>query len=251
MSEIIKTEAVVLGKINFGDSSNVISVFTKDHGKISLILKGGRSPKSRKSLIINPLNQLQIIYYNKPGRDLQILSEVSLINHYPKVKEDLEKMKYALSSIELIKELIPEQEANEKLFRGLVRVLQLLNDAEEYPGFYFGKYFLFFIKEFGFEFQLSECKLCGRKINSGEVCGYNFELGLLCSNCLKTNIESFHLSAELFNYFICLTKKQKVEFVDNKLIENSLVFMEKYLKFHHKDFKGLKSLQVFDNRISR
>ena len=42
MSEIIKTEAIVLNKINYGDTSMIASFFTKDYGRLSGILKGGR-----------------------------------------------------------------------------------------------------------------------------------------------------------------------------------------------------------------
>ena len=47
MSEIIKTEAVVLSKLNYGDSSSIASLFTEDFGKLSVIVKGARSPKSK------------------------------------------------------------------------------------------------------------------------------------------------------------------------------------------------------------
>ena len=40
MSEIIKTEAVILSKMNYGDTSNILSVYTKDYGKLSVIIKG-------------------------------------------------------------------------------------------------------------------------------------------------------------------------------------------------------------------
>ena len=45
MSEIIKTEAVVLSKINYGDSSIIASLYSKNSGKMSVIIKGGRNPK--------------------------------------------------------------------------------------------------------------------------------------------------------------------------------------------------------------
>ena len=43
MSEIIKTEAMVLTKMDYGDTSKIVSLYTKDFGKLSAIIKGGRS----------------------------------------------------------------------------------------------------------------------------------------------------------------------------------------------------------------
>ena len=50
MSEILKTEAIVLGKMDFSDTSIITNLFTRDFGKFSLILKGGRNPKNRIDL---------------------------------------------------------------------------------------------------------------------------------------------------------------------------------------------------------
>ena len=68
MSEIIKTEAIVLNKINYGDTSMIASLYTKDHGKISAILKGGRSSKSKIGAVVNPANYLEIVIYKKDTR---------------------------------------------------------------------------------------------------------------------------------------------------------------------------------------
>ena len=47
MSEILKTEAVVLSKMNYSDTSIIASLFTEESGKISAIIKGARTAKSR------------------------------------------------------------------------------------------------------------------------------------------------------------------------------------------------------------
>ena len=61
MSEIIKTEAVVLSKMDYRDSSNIALLFTEDLGKVSVIVKGARSDKSKYGRIVDPLNYLSIV----------------------------------------------------------------------------------------------------------------------------------------------------------------------------------------------
>ena len=78
MSEIIKTEAIVLNKINYGDSSIIASLFTKDFGRLSGIIKGGRSPKSKIGSAVNQLNHLEIILYTKDTREVQLISNASI-----------------------------------------------------------------------------------------------------------------------------------------------------------------------------
>ena len=82
MSQINKSNAFVLSKLDYGDTSSIASLFTQDYGKLSAIIKGGRNPKSKISLIIDPLNQIEVVFYSKDTRDMQIISSTSLINHY-------------------------------------------------------------------------------------------------------------------------------------------------------------------------
>src|ERR1035438_8785520 len=86
MSKIIKTEAVVLSKLNYGDSSSIVTLFTKEYGKLSAMLKGGRNPKSKISLIVDPINYLEVIFYNNPSRDLQILSSADFKAHFRRAR---------------------------------------------------------------------------------------------------------------------------------------------------------------------
>jgi DNA repair protein RecO (recombination protein O) len=219
MSKIIKTEAVVLSKLNYGDSSSIVTLFTKEYGKLSAMLKGGRNPKSKLSLIVDPINYLEVIFYNNPSRDLQILSSADIKAHFSKIKDDLDKLKYAHSVIELVKNLSVEHEVNKKLFSGIIRILELMGEGKENPAVTFGRFFLFFLKELGYEFQL------------------------------KTNyLENITMNPELFHYFNCLKKNESPGVVNPAIINGAVTFLENYLKYHVSDFKGLQSLQMFKEK---
>jgi DNA repair protein RecO (recombination protein O) len=219
MSKIIKTDAVVLSKLNYGDSSSIVSLFTKDYGKLSVMLKGGRNPKSKLSLIVDPINYLEVIFYNTPSRDLQILSSADIKAHFHKIKEDLDKLKYAHSVIELVKNLSVEHEANKKLFSGIIRILELIEEGKENSAVSFGRFFLFFLKELGYEFQFG-----------------------------TNNLENITVDPELFHYFNCLKKNENPGNVSPDIINGAVTFLENYLKYHVSDFKGLQSLNMFKEK---
>ncbi len=246
MSEILKTEAVVLSKIDYGDSSNIVSFFTKDFGKLSAIIKGARNPKSKIGPIADPMNYVQLVIYSKESRDLQIASSIDLISHFPKIKEDYELLKYAYSVVELMKKLTVEHELNVRLFKGLVRILELLNASKQEPIVIFGRFFVFFLTELGFQLQLTECAGCGGSNLTGNDLSYNYEIGILCKDCKRTHLESFSINAELFSYLICLKNNETIDRKINYATkEKAIVFMEKYLIHHVPDFKGIQSLQLF------
>jgi DNA repair protein RecO (recombination protein O) len=244
MSEIVKTEAVVLSKMDFRDTSNILSIYTKDFGRISVILKGARSPKTKKGFIAEPLNHLQIIIYRKDSRDLQLLSSADLVSHFPNIKESLEKLKFSLAILELIKNLTPENEVNTKLFAGLIRILSLLDSSDESPKIIFGRFFLFFLKEIGYEIQLNSCSSCQRNLMNNNMLGYNYELGIFCGKCSENFRIDFQISQELFNYLMCLKLNKNAGSFKNFTADRAIVFMERHLRFHIPDFKGIISFHT-------
>jgi DNA repair protein RecO (recombination protein O) len=245
MSEIKKTEAVVLSKLNYGDSSLIVTLFTKEQGKISAIVKGARSPKSKTSLKIDPLNYIEIIYYNKESRELQIISSADLVEYYPAIKSDLDKLKYAQSVLELVKNLTVEHEQHVRLFNGIIRIFELLETSNKGLKVIFARFFMFFLEEIGYRVHLADCSVCGKKDLLNKELSYNFTAGLLCEDCKTNYTESFPLNQELFNCLVSLRNSKNLDDIGGRTVDNALIFMEKYLKYHVADFKGIQSLQLF------
>ena len=244
MNEIVKTEAVVLSKLNYGDTSKIVSIYTKDYGKLSAIIKGGRNSKSKIGMIVDPLNHIQIVLYKKDTREIQIISDASLISPFSKIKEELEKLKYAHAIIELMQKLTVEHEINHRLFKGVTRILALLNTSNELPIILFGRFFIFFLAELGYAIQLDECSVCGKTNLENIELSYNLELGILCDDCKQNHLESYVINPELFKYLICLKTNKKIEITNVSIAEKSILFMEKYLMFHIQDFKGIQAFKI-------
>jgi DNA repair protein RecO (recombination protein O) len=245
MSDIEKTEAVVLSKINFGDSSNIVSLFTKDSGKISAIVKGGKTGKAGLSKIVDPPNHLRVIFYNKASRDVQLISGAEIISHYPKIKENFEALKYSYAVLELLKKILPDNEANNKIFKGTIRIFELLEEGNELPEVSFGRYFMFFLKETGYEIQLDHCASCGKTTGGNSNLSYNYEIGILCTDCSQSNSGSFSIDPELLRYFLCLKSNTKVQNPGTRTSGQALSFMEKFLKYHVPGFQGIQTFQIF------
>lgn len=245
MSEIIKTDAVVLFKLNYGDTSSIVSLFTESEGKISAILKGSRSPKSKIGRVVDPLNYIQIILYKKVTREIQILSNADLISYFPKIKQDLESTKYSFAIIELVNNLTLEGDHNRKLFKGLVKILNLIEQRNEHPAILFGRFFIFFLSELGYELAVDHCGICGNNLTADSVSAYNQHAGFICSDCYKSHSDNEFISAELFNYLSCLKFNKKLNAFNQTTIDNLILFLERYLKFHVQDFKELISLKLY------
>ena len=245
MSDIIKTEAVVLSKLNYGDTSSIVTLYTESDGKLSAIIKGGRGPKSKSGKIIDPLNHLQIIFYKKNSRDVQILSDANLISHFINIKEDLDSTRFSFAILELVKNLTVEHEANAKLFKGLIKILNMINDKKESSAFLYGRFLLFFLSELGYELSIDKCSICGNGVVAKKSLGFDHNAGFVCSDCFESHSGLENVSAELFELIFCLKTNRLTEKFSVDLMDRFNLLLERYLKFHVSDFKGIQSLQIF------
>jgi DNA repair protein RecO (recombination protein O) len=245
MSAILKTEAIVLSKMNYGDSSSIASLFTEDLGKISVIVKGARSPKSKYGKIVDPLNYLSVVLYKKESRELQLLSGADIIEHFPLMKNDLNKLGYAYGVVELVKNLLAEHEVNKKVFKGIIKIISRLNSGDENPEITFGRFFIFLLKETGYEIQIDSCSICGKNKFVDNLY-YNFDKGLICGGCTKAVVDNYDINLELLRYLNCLKNNESVGSFGNLITRKAINFMENHLKYHVPDFKGISSLKLFN-----
>jgi DNA repair protein RecO (recombination protein O) len=245
MSEIIKTDAVVISKMDYSNTSKIAVLFTNEFGKISVLVKGARSAQAKTGRTVDVLNYIQVILNKKETRELQYVNQVDLLDGYSKIKDDLVKLKYAVTGLELINALIPEAEQHSRLFRGLVKILSQINNTTSHPAIPMLRFILFFLKEIGFELQLDNCFYCGKEFSDAESVSFNFEKGTICSSCSKDHLISFTFTKELFNFFLCLRQKESNIKVNDRDIEIAYYFIEKYLKYHVPEFKGIKSIHLY------
>lgn len=242
MSNLQKTRAIVLSKINFGDTSKIVTLYTEDYGKETCIIKGGRSAKSKIGGIVDVMNHIEVVFYKKENREMQLISQSDLISHFPNIKQNLDSLKYAASVLELLYSLTIANEVNKKLYKGSVKILDMMNDSSDNPQLLFVKYFMFFLDELGYSLKGYNCKKCSKDFSESEVIYYNHARGFLCPDCGKNEIVNYEFSKELFNLLICLSAKQNQCTYSFENLKKLILFFEKFLKYHVPEFKGLKSI---------
>ena len=106
-----KTEGLIIRRRNYKDSDRILTIFTKDQGKISVKAAGVRKITSRRSSHIELLNQVNITLYKSPA-GFPILTEAQVIESFSLVKQDLDKVGMAYHLCELIDGLCPEHQEN-------------------------------------------------------------------------------------------------------------------------------------------
>ncbi len=124
---IIRTEAVVLRSLDYGETSQIVTLFTRKKGKLGVMAKGARRPKSSFGATLQPMAYTQVVFYFKPTRTLQTLTESSHVESFHRLRRDLTSITVGLRIVELVDALMETEDPQPDVFALLVRALRRLN----------------------------------------------------------------------------------------------------------------------------
>ena len=219
---IVNTPAIVLKSFSYGDSSLIARCFSKNNGKISLIIKGAKSTKSPKVSYFQPLSYIDIIYNHKVNRELQVLSKVNFREYWSKILDDLYKISLTMTILEITDKVLSENDPHPSLFLVLKEVLKSYNNTCIDPNLLFWFYECALLSYLGFHPNLEDPKLAGLVLPDIKN---DSDCIIILSTLLAGNINE-------------LPKKRVAKETSN-LISN---YLWKLMSYH---FEGLSTIKSF------
>ena len=116
-----KTAAVSLKTAPFAEADKLVTLFTREHGKIKVIAKGARRVPSRLAGRVEPFSYGE--YFIARGRNLHILSQAVLFETFQFVRESESILPSALFMLKLVHSGTAEGQRNSELFDLLIHSL--------------------------------------------------------------------------------------------------------------------------------
>lgn len=130
MANIIKCRGFVLNTTPFKESSLIASVLTNKSGKVRLLAKGIRRPKSKMCGAMEPFSFDEIIFYKREFKDLYTLSDAVVIDSFPEIRSDPYKVSGAMVLCEFYDKTLPMEESDTQVFSEFFRFLSSLRKAD-------------------------------------------------------------------------------------------------------------------------
>ncbi len=161
---LTKTRGLVLKEIKFRDTSSICTLYTRDFGRISVILKGGRNPKSRLSGLFNTGNLLEVVLYKRNNRNLHLASEARILMSPMTAEPDLERFGALYRLIETVRNTTGNEEKNVRLFDTLALTVEYLCKPCRNADAAVAWFLLRLISNMGFEPSIEHCVLTGSLI---------------------------------------------------------------------------------------
>ena len=129
MGHIFQTDAVVLRSMDYRETSQIVTLFTREKGKMTVLAKGSRTAKSKYGATLQPLSYIQAVVYYKATREIQTLGETAHLSLFSRIRAGLDKLMIGMRMVELVQALLQIEEENDQAYRLLVDTLMHL-DAE-------------------------------------------------------------------------------------------------------------------------
>ncbi|UTR17070.1 DNA repair protein RecO [Salipaludibacillus sp. LMS25] len=124
-----KTEGIVIRTTDYGETNKIITILSRENGKIAVMARGAKRPKSRFASSTQLFIYGTFIY--QKSQKMGSLSQSDIIDSFKEVRNDLMLTAYGAYIVELIDKFTDDNEKNPYLFELLYQLLHHLNERAD------------------------------------------------------------------------------------------------------------------------
>lgn len=250
---MLKTQGIVTKTTKYSETSLIVTIITKDFGKISAIANNVRSGRSHMLMGLQLFAFSELVMYSSRSKNgLYKLSEMTVIESFAGIRDSLEKLAYAAYFAEAANNAVAEDSPDEEILRLLLNTLFAL-ERDLYP---FSKIKTVFewrlAAASGYEPQLEICGSCGKNMEGAEALLSLSEGQVFCSDCGKERAGCAGLTWGMCKAidYICRAESQRIFAFESgeKTVDYLGQVSERYLGIQlDKEFSTLDYLKKVTN----
>ena len=248
---VFSTPAILLRRTDFGDYDLILTFFTLDFGKISLIAKSAKKSTKRFGGILELFSVLQVVAGSVRGRGMAVLQEASLICPFSQIRADFRKTAYASYWAELINAWLEENEKQQQLFDLFQNVLSELDGGNTPADVLTIIFQMRFLRLSGYRPNIRTCSHCRTRLEAVVQDKFTLDLakgGILCAECSAGSQGRLSLSKGTIKRLLWvedgdMAKAIRIRFTSQSLKEG-VEFLEAFVPYHlGKQPRSLKFLR--------
>jgi DNA repair protein RecO (recombination protein O) len=175
----------VLRTVDVFETSRVLTLFTRDLGKVAALAKGARRLKSSFQSALDLLSVCDIVLIHKASEALDLLTEATLVERFDPFRNDLPALYAGYYVSELLGELTDYHDPHPRLFDAAIVTLRHLHDPPLRSRRLL-RFELACLRELGLMPALERCVGCGAAVEADHDEPVAFGLatgGVLCKSC--------------------------------------------------------------------
>jgi DNA repair protein RecO (recombination protein O) len=193
----LKTEAIVLRSIRYGEADRVVQLYTPGHGRLGAIVKGVRRARSRFGARLEPFMQIALVLHEGRG-ELHTVTGADTIDARPGLRDSAAALDAAARACDAVSRLFETDDPHPEVYALLANQLTLLTGGPEAAGAANAVAFrLKLLLAAGIVPQLGSCAGCGEREH---LTGFSAAAGgVVCSSCESA---AFPLDSEAYEFMV-------------------------------------------------
>lgn len=229
-----KCEGIVIRVNDYGETNKIVTIYTREWGKVGVMARGAKKPNSRLAAITQPFTYGN--YLVQTSRGLGGLQQGEIISSMKAIKEDIFLTAYASYIAELTDRSTEDRKANPYLFELFYQALNYINEGLD-PEVIMLIYEMKMVNTLGLYPVLDKCSVCGS--TEGR---YSFSIregGLLCHRCVEKDPYRFDVSQAAIKllrvfYYIDLKRLGNIS-----IKEETKSDLRKVMDSYYEEYSGL------------
>jgi DNA repair protein RecO (recombination protein O) len=222
---VTQSEAVILRTWPIHEADLIVSLFTREHGKIKGVAKSAMKSRRRFGGALEPMTWVRASYAVKPRQELVRLDACEIIQSPLSAPVDYTRAAVLAFFSEVLEEMLPDQDPQETVFRLLLAVLQHTRVEQTWmPLTYFS---LWITRLMGWLPDLARCVVCGVAFSGGNIYFHASSDGLFCPSHRKGN--SGQLSSDSHKLALRILRAPISEFVQEPWPRKRAVDLRRFL----------------------
>lgn len=174
-----KTQGIIIRRRNFGEADRILTIFTRDHGKISAIAKGVRKPLSRLGGHLELFYTVNLILAE--GKNFDTITGSEVIEDFSSLRQNLTLTGQAYYMAEIVDKLTGENLESKVIFNLLCDTLTSLNYNKKH--LILNYFELQLLSHLGHKPETTVCVKCRNKLDSETTLWSSSLGGLICQSC--------------------------------------------------------------------
>lgn len=204
---LARDRGLVLRVYRLRETSAIVCVLARQHGRVRLVARGVRAPRSRAGASLEPGNEIDFVFTQLPGRDLGSLREATLVRPWVAGLGRLEHLAVGWAGLEILERILPEGAPEDGLLDDAWCFFEALGRAADRTGavLLFYAFELRLLERLGHAPELLACRVCGNESSAAGV--LDADEGLwACDRCRPPGPRLLHIDASERDLVLALTR---------------------------------------------
>jgi DNA repair protein RecO (recombination protein O) len=202
---VLTSEAVVLRTWPVHEADLIVSIFTRDYGKVRGVAKSALRSRKRFGGALEPMTVARAWFAERPRQELVRLDQLEIVRSPLSTPVDHARMTVLSFFAEVLDEALPEHDPQETVFRLLLAVLEQTTPAQSeivQPWMALTYFSLWITRLMGLLPDIAHCTACGEALLAGETSFNTLGDGLFCAahrggNASELSADSWQLAQRM------------------------------------------------------